>query len=323
MASSKKYKILFVTSEVLPFMKTGGLADVSSALTQKLTEMGHQVRIVVPKYGAIDERKYKIHEVVRLKDLKTNIGDKEVSFSLRSSFLVGSKARVQIYFLDNQEYFVSRHSLYEDPLTGDEFKDNDERFILLNKCIFELITKLGWIPDIIHVNDWQCSLIPAYLKTIYKNNEVFKQIKTILTIHNIVNQGIFPKSAFAKTGLPEQLNSDKGIMQGNKVNFLKAGILHADIINTVSNTHAKEIVTDKDLGYGLHDILGKRKKDIFGIINGIDESIWNPEKDKLIAKNYSVKNFADKFENKKALCENFDFVAEDKVPVIGIISKLI
>ena len=322
MPSSKKYKILFVTSEVVPFMKTGGLADVSSALTQKLTEMGHQVRIVVPKYGSIDERKYKIHEVVRLKDLKTNIGSKEVTFSLRSSFLVGPKARVQIYFLDNQEFFVSRHSLYDDPLTGEEFKDNDERFILLNKCVFELIQKLGWIPDIIHCNDWQCSLIPAYLKTIYKSNELFQQIKTILTVHNMAYQGVFPKSAFAKTGLPEQLNSEKGLIHANKVNFLKAGLVYSDIINTVSATHAKEICSEKECGYGLHELLAKRKKDIFGIINGIDESIWNPEKDKLIPKNYSVKNIAEKIENKKALCENFGFSTEDNLPVIGIISKL-
>jgi len=322
MPSSKKYKILFVTSEVVPFMKTGGLADVSSALTQKLTEMGHQVRIVVPKYGSIDERKYKIHEVVRLKDLKTNIGNKEVSFSLRSSFLIGQKARVQIYFLDNQEYFVSRHSLYNDPLTGEEFKDNDERFILLNKSIFELIQKLGWIPDIIHCNDWQCSLIPAYLKTLYKNNEIFQPIKTILTVHNLVFQGVFPKTAFGKTGLPEQLNSEKGVLQGNKLNFLKAGLQYADIINTVSETHAKEICSDKEVSHGLHDLLGKRKKDIYGIINGIDESIWNPEKDKLIAKNYSAKNIADKEENKKALCEDFGFSQDENIPVIGIISRL-
>ncbi len=322
MPSSKKYKILFVTSEVVPFMKTGGLADVSSALTQKLTEMGHQVRIVVPKYGSIDERKYKIHEVVRLKDLKTQIGDKEVSFSLRSSFLVGPKARVQIYFLDNMEYFVSRHSLYEDPITGEEFKDNDERFILLNKSVFELMQKLGWIPDIIHINDWQCSLIPAYLKTVHKNNEMFQSIKTILTIHNLVYQGIFPKSSFAKTGLPEQLNSDKGIIHSSKVNFLKAGIQYADIINTVSATYAKEICSIKEFGYGLDTLLAKRKKDIYGIINGIDEAIWNPEKDKLIAKNYSQKNIADKIENKIALCENFGFAADENIPIIGIISRL-
>lgn len=323
MPSSKKYKILFVTSEVVPFMKTGGLADVSSALTQKLTEMGHQVRIVVPKYGAIDERKYKIHEVVRLKDLKTNIGTKEVTFSLRSSFLVGQKARVQIYFLDNQEYFVSRHSLYSDPLTGEEFHDNDERFILLNKSIFDLIQKLGWIPDIIHCNDWQGALIPAYLKTVYKNNELFKHIKTIFTIHNLVNQGVFPKSAFAKTGLPEQLCTEKGILHNNKVNFLKAGMQYADIINTVSATYAKEISSNKELGYGLHELLAKRKKDIHGIANGIDETIWNPEKDKLIPKNYSIKNIADKVENKKALCESFGFSVDEKTPIVGIISRLI
>ena len=112
MATAKSLKILFVTSEVVPFVKTGGLADVSSALPQKLQELGHQVRIVVPKYGSIDERKYKIHEVVRLKDLTTTIGKKEVIYSLRSSFLIGSKVRVQIYFLDNDEYFGSRNSLY-------------------------------------------------------------------------------------------------------------------------------------------------------------------------------------------------------------------
>ena len=142
MAKAKSLKILFVSSEVVPFVKTGGLADVSSALPQKLQELGHQVRIVVPKYGSIDERKYKIHEVVRLKDLTTNIGKKEVVFSLRSSFLVGSKVRVQIYFLDNEEYFGSRHSLYSDPIDGTPYKDNDERFILLSKSVFELIDKL-------------------------------------------------------------------------------------------------------------------------------------------------------------------------------------
>ena len=131
MSSGKKLKILFATSEVVPFIKTGGLADVSSALPQKLQEMGHIVRIIVPKYGAIDERKFKIHEVVRLKDLKINIGNKEVIFSLRSSFLIGPKTRVQIYFLDNPEYYGSRHSLYADPITGEDYPDNDERFILL------------------------------------------------------------------------------------------------------------------------------------------------------------------------------------------------
>ncbi|MGA8265559.1 MAG: glycogen/starch synthase, partial [Ignavibacteriaceae bacterium] len=135
---SKKYKILFVSSEVVPFVKTGGLADVSSALPQMLSEMGHEVRIVVPKYGAVDERKFKIHEVVRLKDILIRIGDKDVVFSLKSCFLPGQKVRVQIYFLDNQEYFGSRNSLYIDPMSGKDYPDNDERFILLANSVFEL-----------------------------------------------------------------------------------------------------------------------------------------------------------------------------------------
>ncbi len=322
MPPSKKLKILFVTSEVVPFVKTGGLADVSSALPQKLLEMGHQIRIVVPKYGAIDERKFKIHEVVRLKDLSANIGDKEVIFSLRSSFLVGQKARVQLYFLDNEEYFGSRHSLYADPISGKDFKDNDERFILLAKSVFELINKLGWVPDIIHCNDWQCGLIPAYLKNEFAGQELFENIKSIFTVHNLLYQGVFAKSTFAKTGLPAELNSDEGILHKGKVNFMKSGLVFADLINTVSETHAGEICKDDNYGAGLKDTLVKRKKDVYGIINGIDTSIWNPEKDKKIAKKYSIKKIEDKEENKKALLDKFGLDYKEGVPVIGMIGRL-
>ncbi len=322
MPPSKKLKILFITSEVVPFVKTGGLADVSSALPQKLQEMGHQIRIVVPKYGAIDERKYKIHEVVRLKDLTTTIGKKEVVFSLRSSFLVGTKARVQLYFLDNEEYFGSRHSLYADPLTGEEFKDNDERFILLAKAVFELIIKLGWVPDVIHCNDWQCGLIPVYLKTMYEDHELFQDVKSLFTIHNISLQGSFAKSTLNKTGLPDSVVKDKNLLHKNKFNFLKAGLEYADYINTVSETYAKEICKYEEFAFGLQDTLKKRKNDVSGIVNGIDELIWNPEKDKKIAKKFSVKNLADKELNKKALAENFGFEYKKDVPVIGMISRL-
>lgn len=321
MAAAKKLKILFVTSEVVPFIKTGGLADVSSALPQKLQELGHQVRIVVPKYGAIDERKFKIHEVVRLKDLTTKIGEKEVVFSLRSSFLVGQKARVQIYFLDNEEYFGKRHSLYSDPLSGKDFPDNDERFILLAKSVFELIKKLGWVPDIIHCNDWQGGLIPAYLKTIYKDDHTFAPIKTLFTIHNLQYQGIFPKSNFEKTGLPDELNKESGIIDKKKLNFMKCGLIFADTINTVSETYSKEICS-KELGADLDKVLCKRKKDIYGIINGIDSQTWNPEKDKKIAKKYSAKSLEDKFVNKQSLAEKFAYEYKPEVPVIGMISRL-
>ncbi len=320
--AAKKYKILFVTSEVVPFMKTGGLADVSAALPQALAELGHEVRIVVPKYGAVDDRKYKIHEVVRLKDLQVNIGGKEVIFSLKSCFLPGQRIRVQIYFLDNEEYFGSRNSLYTDAMTGKDHKDNDERFILLNLSVFELIQKLGWIPDIIHCNDWQCGLIPAYLKTVYKDVEQFSEFKTLFTVHNLAYQGMFPTSKFKNTGLPEELNSTKGIQQNGKINFMKSGLLFADLINTVSNTYADEIRTSNELGAGLKDVLAKRKKDLYGIINGIDTKVWNPEKDKHLPKKYTIKTIEAKQVNKKVLTERFGLEYKEDVPIFGIISRL-
>lgn len=322
MSPSRKLKILFVTPEVLPFVKTGGLADVSAALPQKLQELGHQVRIVVPKYGAIDERKYKIHEVVRLKDLTVNLGEKEVRFSLRSSFLEGQRARVQIYFLDNDEYFGTRHSLYNDPLTGESYTDNDERFILFAKSIFELINKLGWVPDIIHCNDWQCGLVPAILKKCYGDSEELSQIKTLFTIHNLGEQGEFELPTFDKTGLPEELKDEKYMLHKGKVNFMKTGLLFSDLINTVSENYAQEICNDETFGAGLHTILSGRKEDISGIINGIDVKLWNPETDSLIVKNYSSKNIEDKYENKKHLLEKFGLDFNENTPVIGMISRL-
>ncbi len=320
--AAKKYKILFVTSEVVPFIKTGGLADVSAALPQALAEMGHEVRIVVPKYGAVDDRKYKIHEVVRLKDLQVNIGGKEVIFSLKSCFLPGQRVRVQIYFLDNEEYFGSRNSLYTDPMTGKDYKDNNERFVLLNLSVFELIQKLGWVPDLIHCNDWQCALIPVYLKTVYKNDEIFSDFKTLYTVHNLAYQGIFNSSSFKFTGLPEELNSSKGMQHENKVNYMKSGLLYADAINTVSNTYADEIRTKKEYGAGLKDVLAKRKNDLYGIINGIDTNVWNPEKDKLLPKKFSSKTLEGKLINKQALTERFSLEYNEDVPIVGIISRL-
>ncbi len=320
--AAKKYKILFVTSEVVPFMKTGGLADVSAALPQMLAEMGHEVRIVVPKYGAVDDRKFKIHEVVRLKDLHVQIGEKDVVFSIKSCFLPGQKVRVQIYFLDNEEYFGSRNSLYIDPETGNDYPDNDERFILLANSVFELISKLGWIPDIIHLNDWQCGLVPAYLKTRFKDDEQFSQFKTLFTIHNLAYQGIFPKSSFKKTGLPEELNSEKGLEIYGKVNYMKSGLMFADVINTVSETYAKEIRTDEVLGAGLQGILAKRKNDLYGIVNGIDTKVWNPEKDKHVPKKFSAKTLPLKLVNKKELAEKFGFEYNETTPIVGLISRL-
>lgn len=322
MSSSKRLRILFVTPELFPFVKTGGLADVSSALPQMLTELGHEVRILVPKYGAIDSRKYKIHDVVRLKDIAIKIGEKEQIFSLKSSFLPSQRVRVQIYFLDNQDYYGSRKSLYSDPLTGVDYKDNDERYILMARAVFELIQRLGWTPDVIHCNDWQSALIPAYLKTLYSADSFFHPFKTLLTIHNFSYQGVFPKSSFDKTGLPESLNSEKGILHDGKLNYMKAGILYADMINTVSEAYSKEILSDKELSGGLNTTLSKRKSLVHGLLNGIDKNIWNPETDKFIPEKFGLKNLESKAVNKESLVERFGLKFDPKIPVIGMISRL-
>lgn len=322
MPSSKKLKVLFVTSELFPFVKTGGLADVSASLPQRLTELGHEVRILVPKYGAIDSRKYKIHDVVRLKDLTVKIGDEEVFFSVKSSFLPSQKVRVQIYFLDNEQYYGSRKSLYHDPMTGKEYNDNDERFILLSQAVFELINKLGWIPDILHINDWQCGLIPAYFKTTYADDPNFKKMKTLFTIHNFSFPGAFPKAAFNKTNLPKELGTTKGIIQDSKLNFLKAGVMFADSINTVSDGYAKQVLKSKELSSGLNRVLTKRKNEFYGLVNGIDYTVWNPEKDKFIPKKYSLKNVELKKQNKTALAERFNLEYAENIPIISVISRL-
>jgi starch synthase len=157
------------------------------------------------------------------------------------------------------------------------------------------------------------------------NNDdpMFENIKTIFTVHNLASQGVFPKSSFVKTGLPKKLEAESGVLQKGKMNFLKAGLLYADAINTVSETYAKEISEDKTLGLGLFDTLSKRKKDLYGIINGIDDSIWNPEHDLKIPKKYSIKNLDPKIENKKALADNFNLEYKKEIPIIGLISRLV
>lgn len=317
----KKLKILFVTPEAAPFAKTGGLGDVSFSLPLSLIEKGHDVRIILPKYGAIDERKFKIHEVLRLKNLTAKIGEKEVKYDVRTSFIVGQKNKVQAYVVENPEYFSNRKGLYSDPITGKDYPDNDERFILFSRAVIESIKLLGWQPDVIHLNDWQSSLVALYIKL--EKEEALKNSKTLLTIHNLAYQGEFPLESFNKLGLPESYNSENGVVIYDKINFLKTGILYADAINTVSPTYAKEILEDKERSAGLKKVLSKRKEKLFGIINGIDEEIWNPEKDEIIAQNYNSKSYELKLINKKFLAEKFNFMYNPDEPYLCKISRII
>ncbi len=317
---AKPISILFTASEIYPFAKTGGLADVAYGLPLALRDIEHDIRVMLPKYGAISERKNRIHEINRLKDIPVRVGEREEPATVKSSSITNPRTKVQAYMTTNQYYYDSKWGLYNDPETGAEYADNDERFIFFTRTVIETCLLLGWFPDIVHCNDWQTGLLPMYMRTLYR--EQFKNTKIVLTIHNINNQGVFPlKETFAKTGLP--LDRIEDVKHKNQINFLKAGILYADHITTVSETYGQELLSDSKLTNGLNACL-KERKDIFTpILNGIDTTVWDPDKDKLIAKRYNTDSIDKKEANKEDLLSKFGLNYRPGTPVIGMISRLV
>ncbi|MDZ4711998.1 MAG: glycogen synthase GlgA [bacterium] len=319
---AKGFNVLFVTSEVFPYSKTGGLADVSNSLPQVLNSLGNDVRIVSPKYGPLDERRLQIHEIKRLKELKLDVNGKDTKFSIKSSFIHGKNTKAQMYLLESQDYFKNK-GIYQNANTKKDFTNNDERYLFFSKAVIEILEILQWKPDVIHCNDWQTGLIPALIKTVYKDNEYLKGIKTVFTIHNLAYQGNFPKATFAKTGMPDSVLTEKGGLHHDQFSFLKTGLNYADKITTVSQKYAEEIRTDKEYSAGMEDVLSARKKDLVGILNGIDYSIWNPVVDKLIPYRYTHQEIPLKYENKRELLEKYKIDYNEDTPLIGVISRLV
>ncbi|MCM8797399.1 MAG: glycogen synthase, partial [Candidatus Omnitrophica bacterium] len=225
---------------------------------------------------------------------------------------------IKVYFIDNAAYF-GRSGLYGDK-DGD-YKDNPERFSYYCKRVLTLLKEIDFKPDIIHVHDWQASLIPIYLKTIYATDNFYENTRTVLTVHNIGYQGLFSKEEFPKLGLDWSLFNMEGLEFYGKLNLLKGGIVFTDVINTVSPTYSRQIQT-KEFGFGLEGILNKRRDALFGILNGLDYSIWNPEEDKFIAKRYSLFSIHDKYENKEELQKICKLPVKLEVPLFGIVSRL-
>jgi starch synthase len=319
---AKGFNVLFVTSEVFPYSKTGGLADVSNSLPQALNSLGNDVRIISPKYGPLDERRLQIHEIKRLKDLKINVNGKDTRFSIKSSFIHGKNTKAQMYLMESLDYFKNK-GIYQNSKTKKDFTNNDERYLFFCKAVIEILEILQWKPDVIHCNDWQTGLIPALLKTVYKDNNYLNNIRTLFTIHNLAYQGNFPKSTFSKTGLPDSVLTEKGGLHYGQFSFLKTGLSYADKITTVSQKYAEEIRTDKEYSAGMESVLSSRKKDIMGILNGIDYSIWNPVVDKLIPYRYTHQEIPLKYENKRELLEKYKIEYNEDTPLIGVISRLV
>jgi starch synthase len=314
----KNLSILYVTPEIYPFIKNGGIADTSFSFTMAVKDSGHDIRVMVPKYGHISERKNKIHEINRLKDMPISVGKVTELATVKSSSLTNTRTKVQAYITTNGRYFDQKKSLYFDPKTGKEFPDNDERFIFFNKSVVETCMLLGWEPDIIHCNDWQAGLIGAYVKQMYPDK--FKNTKIVLTIHNFNRQGVYPVSTFAKTGFDKEIKPM--FVHKRKFNFMKAAIENADYITTNSPSYAEEILKDTQYSDGLNKVLAEHKDIFEGIGMGIDPYQWNPKFDTDIYKKLEQDFASYKTENKRHLMKEAGLPFNQNTPTIGIITKL-
>ncbi|MFH1051348.1 MAG: glycogen/starch synthase [bacterium] len=313
----KPLSILFVTSEVIPFIKVGGIADVSYSLPLAVRDLGHDIRVMIPKYGCISERRNRIHEINRLRDIAIPIGKSSDTATVKSSSMNNPRTKVQAYITTNNKYFDSKKGIYENMNTGEPYPDNDERFMFFCRSVIETCLILSWFPDVIHCNDWQTALLPAYAKIMHP--EEFKKTKFVFTIHNFHEQGEFPAISFSKTGLPEKVKKD--FIHKKNMNFVKGALAFADYVTTVSPGYAKEITSDTQYTNGLSAILSKMKN-FKGILNGIDPWYWNPTKDKLLKKKYSNDFWDFKETNKSFVLKKFNLEEKENVPLIAMITRL-
>lgn len=312
--SRKKLRVLFVTSEVFPLCKTGGLGDVSAALPAALRELKTDARLLLPGYPMVmSGLRYK-RKVATL-DLQPYF---PLVTLLSARLSVNETTRVPLYVIDCPELYQRTGGIYLDE-HGEDWPDNPQRFGLLSKVAALLssdASPLSWVPDIVHCNDWQTGLTPAYLH--YHDGE---KATVLMTLHNLAFQGSFSPDNVAKLGLPADSFQVDGVEYYGNMSFLKAGIYYAKKITTVSPNYAQEIQREP-LGFGLQGLLAERSEAILGIINGIDTAIWNPATDPHIVKKYTARRLADKKINKRALQQEMGLEEDETIPLFAGISRL-
>jgi starch synthase len=318
--SNRGLRVLFVTSEVTPYSKTGGLGDISAALPTALVTLGCDVKVLTPRYGFMDRERFGIASEDHLP--KFSVDFKGQSLQGAFSRANGTPGKPTLHLVECDSLY-DRLGIYVDPFTNRDFIDNDYRFIFLSRSALELCRLLDWTPDVIHCNDWQTALIPFYL---YHSRSAarYARARSLLTIHNIAYHGLFGPETAGRIGGAEKYYFPGGPLEFyGHVNFLKAGLEFADGLNTVSPTYAREIQSSYEFGYGLETVLRARGGQVAGIINGIDVDVWNPATDHFIATRYTADTLDQKWVNKRALCERLGFTFESSVPVIGIISRIV
>ncbi len=314
MNENRNLRICLATAEFAPLAKTGGLADVSAALSTYLHKAGHDVRVLMPYYASLKREHLLIENVEGLQNLRINIGPWDVEYSIDKATI--ERSGLTIYLLRCPALY-DRAGLYTSG--GDEHL----RFILLSRAAFEMCQRMQFAPDIMHCHDWHTALIPLYLRTLYARDALFARTRSVLTIHNIGYQGVFGADILADLNLghfQEQLHQDD-IAKG-RINFLKTGILYADLLTTVSPTYAREI-QGSEYGMGLDGFLRARADVLVGILNGVDSDEWNPETDTLIPHNYSAEDKSGKENCKAALLAELGLRNRTHQPLIGIVSRLV
>lgn len=307
--------ILIASSEAAPFAKTGGLADVCGALPVELSKLGCNATLIIPAYSQAISRA--AAEPTGIK-FSVPVGDKTVEGSILKTTLPNSS--VPVYLIQQEQYF-NRNGIYQQP-NGSDFGDNCARFVFFSRAVMEAIRLLDLKVDIVHVNDWQTGLVPAYLKTEYHLFPRYEKIASVFTIHNLAYQGSFWHWDMALTGLDWKYFNYEQMESYGRLNLIKTGIAFSDLISTVSPSYAQEIQS-YPLGCGLEGILKFRKNDLLGILNGIDDSVWNPETDPQIEKNYNLADWeTGKAACKAALQRQLGLPEQSDAPLIGSVGRL-
>lgn len=306
-------KVLIVSAECVPFAKTGGLGDVTGALPLYLKKFGHDARVVIPLYSFIDTEKFGIKRDVG--ELNVQMGGELINCSIATATINGD---VPVYFIDYTPFF-DRTNIYHDNDFVD-YEDNPMRFAFFSKAALDLCRVIDFKPDIVHANDWHTAIIPAYLKTIYRADPYFRDTASVLTIHNMAYQGKYAGYYYSYTGLPGRYFNFDSFESYGDINFMKGGIMFADMVNTVSSGYAAE-TRKPEGGFGMEYYLNARGENYAGILNGVDYSEWDPAKDTMIPANYSPDNMKGKAACKKALQKKLGLKQLARTPVIGIVSR--
>lgn len=306
--------ILIAASEAVPFAKSGGLADVVGSLPKYLRGLGHDVRVVMPRYYRIDREK-----------LRLLPGSLVVPMGLLGNEYCGvyegriPDTDIPVYFLEHEGYY-GRSGLYDEGNV--EFPDNDRRFIFLSKGALELCKLLDFRPDIVHAHDWHTAAMPLLLNTTYRQDPYVGKAASVLTVHNMQYQGSFPARTMDILAVGWEQFTFLGVEKDNRVNLLKGGLYNATVLNTVSEGYAREMQTAA-YGWGLEGVVRERAAELFGILNGVDYGEWSPESDPFIARNYSAADLSGKALCKSAIQKAMGLPERGEVPLVGIVSRMV